>query len=234
MFPLRDTVRPRTPAYVTWGLIAVSVAAFLLETSLRSRSFDSVVLAYGLIPANLSLTDPAGWLTLLTSIFLHGSWLHLVSNLWTLFIFGDNVEDRLGHGRFLGFYLLSGTVAGLAHSLLAPGSTLPTIGASGAIAGVLGAYFVLFPSARVLTFVPLIILPWLIEVPAFVYLGVWFLSQVSSGLLDLGAAGAFAGIAWWAHIGGFTFGALTALLVLRPVRPAVPPDHDDGFPLPSR
>jgi membrane associated rhomboid family serine protease len=234
MFPLRDTVRPRTHAYVTWSLIAVSVAAFLLETSLRSRTFDSVVLTYGLIPASLSLSDPAGWLTLLTSIFLHGSWLHLVSNLWMLFIFGDNVEDRLGHGRFLGFYLLSGVVAGLAHSLLAPGSTLPTIGASGAIAGVLGAYFVLFPSARVLTFVPLIILPWLVEIPAFVYLGVWFLLQVTSGLLDLGAAGAFAGIAWWAHIGGFVFGALTALLYLRPVHTAAPPWYDDDLSLPSR
>jgi membrane associated rhomboid family serine protease len=191
-----------------------------------------VVQTYGLIPARLALADPAGWLTLLTSIFLHGSWLHLVSNLWTLFIFGDNVEDRLGHGRFLGFYLLSGVVAGLAHSLLASGSTLPTIGASGAIAGVLGAYFVLFPSARVLTFVPLLILPWLVEIPAFVYLGIWFLSQISSGLLDLGAAGAFAGIAWWAHIGGFVFGALTALLFLQPVRPAALRGYDVDFPLP--
>jgi membrane associated rhomboid family serine protease len=187
-----------------------------------------------LIPSSLSLADPAGWFTLLTSIFLHGSWLHLASNLWTLFIFGDNVEDRLGHGRFLGFYLLSGVVAGLAHSLLAPGSTLPTIGASGAIAGVLGAYFVLFPSARVLTFVPLIILPWLVEIPAFVYLGLWFLMQISSGLLDLGAAGAFSGIAWWAHIGGFVFGALTALLFLRPVRTAAPPRYDGDLPLPSK
>lgn len=229
MFPLRDTVRPRTRAYVTWGLIAVSVAAFLLETSLRSRAFDAVVLTYGLTPASLSLSDPAGWLTLLTSIFLHGSWLHLISNLWTLFIFGDNVEDRLGHSRFLGFYLLSGVVAGLAHSLLSPASTLPTIGASGAIAGVLGAYFVLFPSARVLTFIPVIILPWLVEIPAFVYLGLWFLMQVSSGLLDFGAAGAFSGIAWWAHIGGFAFGALTALRFLRPVRRAPPPPPDGGF-----
>jgi len=232
MFPLRDTVRPRTRAYVTWGLIAVSVTAFLLETSLRTRTFDAIVRTYGLIPAGLSLADPAGWLTLLTSIFLHGSWLHLISNLWTLFIFGDNVEDRLGHGRFLVFYLLSGAVAGLTHSVLASGSTLPTIGASGAIAGVLGAYFVLFPSARVLTFVPLFILPWLVEIPAFVYLGVWFLMQVSSGLLDLGAAGAFEGIAWWAHIGGFAFGALTALRFVRPVRPAPPPLRGGDFLLP--
>ena len=232
MFPLRDTVRPRTRAYVTWGLIAVSVTAFLLETSLRTRTFDAIVRTYGLIPAGLSLADPAGWLTLLTSIFLHGSWLHLISNLWTLFIFGDNVEDRLGHGRFLVFYLLSGAVAGLTHSVLASGSTLPTIGASGAIAGVLGAYFVLFPSARVLTFVPLFILPWLVEIPAFVYLGVWFLMQVSSGLLDLGAAGAFEGIAWWAHIGGFAFGALTALRFVRPVCPAPPPLRGGDFLLP--
>jgi membrane associated rhomboid family serine protease len=234
MFPLRDTVRPRSHAYVTWGLIAVSVAAFVLETSLRGRAFDSVVRTYGLIPAALSPTDPASWLTLLTSVFLHGSWLHLGSNLWTLFIFGDNVEDRLGHARFLGFYLLSGVVAGLAHSLLAPGSTLPTIGASGAIAGVLGAYFVLFPSARILTFVPLIILPWLMEIPAVIYLGVWFLMQVSSGLLELGAAGAFAGIAWWAHIGGFAFGALTALRFRQRARVPASPPWDGDFLLPPR
>jgi membrane associated rhomboid family serine protease len=230
MFPLRDTVRSRSRPYVTWGLIAVSVAAFALESSLRSRLFDQLVYSYGLVPARLALTDPASWLSLVTSIFLHGGWLHLISNLWMLVIFGDNVEDRLGHGRFLGFYLLSGVVAGLAHALLDPASTLPTIGASGAIAGVLGAYFVLFPSARVLTLVPLIILPWLVEIPAFIFLGIWFLTQVSSGLLSMGAAGAFGGIAWWAHIGGFAFGALAVLSFARRPRRAPPAAYELEFP----
>jgi membrane associated rhomboid family serine protease len=178
--------------------------------------FEGLVLEYGLVPARLSWANPASWPTLVTSIFLHGGWFHVISNLWTLFIFGDNVEDRMGHLRFLAFYLASGVVAGLAHVALAPTSTLPTIGASGAIAGVLGAYFVLYPSARVLTLVPLIFIPWLVEIPAFIYLGIWFLSQLSSVLLNLGAAGDFGGIAWWAHIGGFAFGALLAVLLIMP------------------
>lgn len=229
MFPLRDTVRSRTRPYVTWGLIAVSVAAFALEASLHGRMFDQVVYDYGLVPARLTLANPGSWLSLLTSIFLHGGWVHLISNLWILFIFGDNVEDRMGHGRFLGFYLLSGVVAGLAHALVDPTSTLPTIGASGAIAGVLGAYIVLFPSARVLTLVPLIILPWLVEIPAFIFLGIWFLTQVSSAMLSLGAAGAFSGIAWWAHIGGFAFGALAVLPLAR--HPTSPQSTDLEFPI---
>jgi len=220
MFPVRDTLRPRSRPTVTWTLIALSVAAFVAMSSLQAGLFERLTLTYGLVPARLSFADPAGWLRLGTSIFLHGGWFHLISNMWTLFIFGDNVEDRIGHGRFLAFYLASGVVAGLAHVALTPGSTLPTIGASGAIAGVLGAYFVLFPSARVLTVVPLIFLPWLIEIPAFIYLGVWILSQLSSGLLSLGAAGDFGGIAWWAHIGGFVFGALAVRLVAPRRRPA--------------
>ena len=232
MFPLRDAVRPRTRPYVTWALILFGLAAFVASALPTSGSFETIVLQYGLRPAQLSLFDPAGWLTLLTSLFLHGGWFHVISNLWTLYIFGDNVEDRMGHLRFLGFYLASGIVAGLAHAALAPASTIPTIGASGAIAGVLGAYFVLFPSARVLTLVPLIFVPWLVEIPAFVYLGIWFLSQLSSVLVSLGAAGDFSGIAWWAHIGGFAFGVLAVLLVLPRLRraPATRYGIDHSYP----
>jgi membrane associated rhomboid family serine protease len=218
MFPLRDTVRPRSRPYVTWTLIVVSLGIFAATASLQAGVFERLILDYGLVPARISFTDLGSWLTLVTSIFLHGGWFHVISNLWTLFIFGDNVEDRMGHARFLAFYLASGLVAGLAHVALAPTSTLPTVGASGAIAGVLGAYFVLFPSARVLTLVPLIFIPWLVEIPAFVYLGIWFLSQLSSVLLNLGAAGDFGGIAWWAHIGGFAFGALAVLLIMPRLR----------------
>jgi membrane associated rhomboid family serine protease len=226
MFPLRDTVRPRSRPYVTWTLIAISLAIFVATASLQPGLFERLALDYGLVPARISFADPRGWLTLVTSIFLHGGWFHVISNLWILFIFGDNVEDRMGHTRFLAFYLSSGLVAGLAHVALAPTSTLPTIGA---IAGVLGAYFVLFPSARVLTLVPLIFLPWLVEIPAFIYLGIWFLSQVSSVLLNLGAAGDFGGIAWWAHIGGFAFGALAVLVIMPQLRrpQVIPYELDD-------
>jgi len=218
MFPLRDAVRARSRPYVTWALILLSLGTFVMSALLQPALFEGIVLKYGLVPARLSLADPASWLTLVTSIFLHGGWFHVISNLWMLFIFGDNVEDRMGHLRFLAFYLASGVIAGLAHVALAPASTLPTIGASGAIAGVLGAYFVLFPSARVLTLVLLIFIPWLVEIPAFVYLGIWFLSQVSSVLVNLGSAGDFSGIAWWAHIGGFAFGALAVLLLMPRLR----------------
>jgi membrane associated rhomboid family serine protease len=215
MFPLRDTIRARSIPLVTWSLIAVNTLVFLYTLRLGTRGSEALYQSYALIPARLSLTSPWTLATLLTSAFLHGSWFHLISNMWTLFIFGDNVEDRMGSGRYLVFYLTAGVVAGLVQVLFGAGSTVPTIGASGAIAGVLGAYLVLFPHSRVITFIPIFILPWLVEIPAVIYLGIWFLSQLSSGLLDLGAAGAFSGIAWWAHIGGFTFGLALGLALSR-------------------
>ena len=148
------------------------------------------------------------WLPfLVTSMFLHGGWLHVFSNMWTLWIFGDNVEDRLGHGRYLGFYLLSGLAAAAIHTLTNTDSTLPTIGASGAIAGVMGAYFVLFPGARVVTLIPIFFWPLFVELPAILYLGFWFLTQFYSGTLSLAAGRDAGGIAWWAHVGGFLVGS---------------------------
>jgi membrane associated rhomboid family serine protease len=151
-------------------------------------------------------------------MFMHGSWFHLLSNMWTLYIFGDNVEDRMGSARYLVFYLLAGLAAGLVQAAFDPTSTIPTVGASGAIAGVLGAYFLLFPRSRVITLIPLFFLPWFVEIPAVFFIGIWFLSQLSSGLMALGSAGAFGGIAWWAHVGGFLFGLITVYLFAR--RPA--------------
>ena len=148
-----------------------------------------------------------------TSLFLHGGWFHLIGNMWYLWIFGDNVEDRLGHGRFLVFYLASGFVAALVHSALMPGSAIPTIGASGAIAGVLGAYALAYPRARVMTLIPLIIYFKVIPVPALLLLGIWFLMQFVSGTLFSG--GASGGVAWWAHIAGFVFGFVTMGVVAR-------------------
>jgi membrane associated rhomboid family serine protease len=208
VFPLRDTVRSRSFPVVNYGLIALNALIFLFEASLGTRAFERFITTYGVVPAQLSLVQPFSWITLFTSMFLHGGWFHLISNMWILFIFGDNVEDRMGSVRYLLFYLLAGAVAGATHVYFSPGSNVPTVGASGAIAGVLGAYFVLFPSARISTLVPLFILPWFIEVPAFLFIGIWFVSQLSSGLLQLGAYGDFGGVAWWAHVGGFVVGIL--------------------------
>ncbi len=208
MLPLRDSVRPRSVPIANYSLIALNVLVFLFEASLPRGAFAQLLTQFGLVPGRLSLAQPMSLVTLLTSVFLHGSWFHLISNMWTLFIFGDNVEDRMGTGRYVTFYLLVGVLAGISHAYFAAGSNVPTVGASGAIAGVLGAYLLLFPRGRVLTLIPLFFLPWFVEIPAFIYLGVWFFSQLSSGLLSLGDLGAtqFSGIAWWAHIGGFVAG----------------------------
>jgi membrane associated rhomboid family serine protease len=143
-------------------------------------------------------------ITLVTSIFLHGGWFHFISNMWILFIFGDNVEDQMGPIGYASFYLLSGVAAGLLHTFVQPFSVIPTLGASGAIAGILGAYLLLYPNARVVTLVPLIFIFTTVNVPAVLYLGFWFMSQLFSGLTSLGVA--MTGVAWWAHIGGFLFG----------------------------
>jgi len=163
MFPLRDTLRSRRFPLVNWLLIGANVAVFLYEVSLGAEGLDRFFGEYALIPAQLSLAAPVSLLSLVTSMFLHGGWFHVISNLWTLVIFGDNVEDRMGSFRYLVFYLAAGVFAGLVQVVFAPGSSIPTVGASGAIAGVLGAYLLLFPHGRVLTFIPLFILPWLVE-----------------------------------------------------------------------
>lgn len=230
MFPLRDTVRARSFPVINIGLIVVNVLVFLFETSLSPSQLDELINALGVTPAQLSIYQPLGFISLLTSMFLHGSWFHLISNMWALYIFGDNVEDRMGPLRYLAFYLLAGIAAGLVHTIVIKeffgGNTLeaqlPTVGASGAIAGILGAYLILYPRARVITLVPVFVLPWFIEIPAFLYLGFWFFTQLFPGLLSLGAVGDFGGamggVAWWAHIGGFIFGMLMVRLFLRPRR----------------
>jgi membrane associated rhomboid family serine protease len=230
MFPLRDTVRARTFPIVNIGLIVANVLIFIFEAAMGPRQLNDFLSIFGVMPARLSLARPFTFFTLLTSMFLHGSWVHLISNMWALFIFGDNVEDRMGSLRYLVFYVTAGLIAGLTHVLVtnfffganSAQAQIPTVGASGAIAGVLGAYFLLYPRARVITLIPLFILPWFVEVPAVIYLGFWFLTQLFPGLLSLGAFGDFGsgigGIAWWAHIGGFVFGVLMVQLFARPRR----------------
>ena len=197
MFPLRDNIASKSFPFVTVALIAANALVFWHELTL-GRRLGPFLDAHGLVPAHPSVED------LVTSMFLHGGWTHAIGNLWTLWIFGDNVEDRLGHLRFLGFYLLCGLAAGGAQMLAAPASTIPVIGASGAIAGVLGAYVLFFPTAKVTTVVPVLIFLHYAEIPAFMYLGVWFFTQLYAGTLSLGAN--FGGVAWWAHIGGFAAG----------------------------
>lgn len=216
MIPLKDVIPSRTFPLVTVALIAINVIAFLFQLSLPDRLGDRFLYEYGLVPAYFS------WLTLLTSMFLHGDWVHLLGNMLYLWIFGDNVEDRFGHGRFLVFYVLCGAVAALVQTAFGPASRLPMVGASGAIAGVLGAYLVMFPRSRVLTLVPIFFFIQLIEVPAVLLLGVWFAFQLLSGLGTLAAArGDIGGVAFWAHAGGFAAGAATVSLFRRSERQRV-------------
>lgn len=228
MLPLRDTVRSRSIPFVTYALIGLNVLAFLYEVSLGQQGFARFLTTYGLIPARLSWAEPWSYFRILTSMFLHGSWFHVISNMWVLFIFGDNVEDRMGPSRYLVFYLLVGSVAGLTQAYFVSNSQLPTVGASGAIAGVLGAYLVLYPQGRVLTLIPLFIIPWFVEIPAFIYLGFWFFSQLSSGLMSLGQLGAgnVGGIAWWAHVGGFMAGLVLVRAFVRHQRRSWPTGFD--------
>ena len=228
MLPLRDTIPTHRPPVVTVALIFANVAVFLYQLTLPEAGVRELFLQYGIVPARL--TD-AAWaarhglgfslVPFLTTQFLHGGWLHLLGNMWMLWVFGDNVEDRFGRLGFLAFYLFSGAVAGLAHFVTGPGSEIPAVGASGAIAGVLGAYFLLFPSSRVLTLIPIFFYPLFVELRAFVFLGLWFVMQLLSGTIALLGPGA-TGIAWWAHIGGFIAGMLSLRWLKPPERANLP------------
>jgi len=214
MIPIRDTLRSRTFPVVNWLIILANAAAFYYELRIGPSALNGFIGTWGLVPERFWAEPQIVWMTLFSAMFLHGGWLHIVSNMWVLFIFGDNVEDRMGGIGYLVFYLMSGVAAGLLQAFLLPGSAIPMIGASGAIAGVLGAYLVLFPRARVLSLVPIIFIFTLIEIPAMVFLLFWFATQLFSGFLSLGGASG-SGIAWWAHIGGFVFGLLSVFLFAR-------------------
>jgi membrane associated rhomboid family serine protease len=192
-------------------LIAINVVVFIVQL-MQGQALDRFIFVYGLVPARYTVDRLAEHFTLfqqafswLSFMFLHGGFLHILGNMWSLYIFGDNVEDHLGPVRYLAFYLLCGVASGLSHVALNAQSTAPTIGASGAIAGVMGAYFLLHPKSKILTLIPIFFIPWFVEIPAYFFLGLWFLMQFLSATASGGAAG---GIAWWAHIGGFLFGML--------------------------
>jgi len=202
MIPLRDVIPSRTTPYITITIIGLNALAWLFELSLPHDDLNEFLTQFGVVPAYFS------WPTLITSMFLHGSWSHVIGNMWYLWIFGDNVEDRVGHGRFILFYLLCGIAAALGQVAVDPGSMLPTIGASGAIAGVMGAYFVLYPHSRVLTLIPWIFIQ-IVELPAIFLLGFWFLMQLfSAGTVAVTAAShGSGGVAFAAHVVGFVVGA---------------------------
>lgn len=237
MIPLHDNIPSRTFPFVNYGLIAICSVVFLLQVATGEKG--GLVEKYGMIPARVvhpdatieriepvavqtpfgiqvaqrtRVVEPAAvpaWLTLLTCIFLHGGWMHAIGNLWFLHIFGDNVEDRLGHLGYLLFYLVCGIAASATHLATGPNSTIPTIGASGAIAGVMGAYFLLYPKALVVSLIPIIIIFQIVVVPAPIFLGIWFLIQFFQGTFSITQAGG-GGVAWWAHIGGFVVGTAIA------------------------
>lgn len=214
MIPLRDANPSSTFPVVTLTLVVINSLVWFYEVSL-GHSVERFVIEYGLIPVRF--LNPYQWqggvwgnsiVPMISSIFMHGGWLHVIGNMWFLWIFGDNVEDRLGPGKFLLFYLLCGFGASLAHVLFHPESRIPTIGASGAISGVLGAYLISFPHARVLTLFIIFFFVRFIEIPAFAFLIVWFLFQFISGAAEYGAFQQTGGVAYWAHMGGFVFGVI--------------------------
>jgi membrane associated rhomboid family serine protease len=247
MIPLRDNIPSQTKPVVNYLIIGLTSVAFLAQLGQRDES-TALVEKYGMVPVRVLHPDQpvrvvermavgrqivererpleapefTPWLTLLTCIFLHGGWMHFLGNMWFLHIFGDNVEDRLGHLGYLLFYVGCGVAASIAHLLTNSQSGVPTIGASGAIAGVMGAYFLLYPRAMVLTLVPIFFFIELIVLPAPLFLGIWFLLQFFQGTLAVTAVET-QGVAWWAHIGGFAAGFLVIILLkqIHALRPAV-------------
>ena len=207
MLPLYDTVRSHKFPLINLLLIVSNILAFLYEQQLSPTVLEHFIFTWGLVPAHLISNPATAWITIFTAMFLHGSWIHLLGNMWFLYIFGDNIEARLGGARYLVFYLLSGVAAVFLQTYILPSSDVPMIGASGAVAGVLGAYLILFPHSRIASLVPILFIFTIIEIPAVIFLLFWFALQLYSGLFAIqGSSGS--GIAWWAHVGGFLFGII--------------------------
>lgn len=209
MLPIRDSNPSYSTPIVNYSLICINVFVFFIEIT-SSIGMELFIYKWGLVPARYTNPEISSYfpfymqfISFFSFMFLHGGWLHLIGNMWSLYIFGDNVEDHLGSLKYLLFYILCGLVSGISHFLFNYTDNIPVVGASGAIAGIMGAYFVLYPGAKILTLIPIIIIPWFIEIPAFIFLGIWFFIQL------INAAGTdVSGIAWWAHVSGFAAGAL--------------------------
>ncbi len=222
MIPLRDDIPTRRFPVVTVSLIVVNTVIFLVEAMLGPAA-NQLIVTLGIIPVRFTTHQPGAWITLFTAMYLHGGWMHLIGNMLYLWIFGNNVEDNMGRVRFFIFYTLSGLASGLAEIITAPTSPIPGIGASGAIAGVLGAYLLLYPHAKVRTLVPLPYIYTTIDLPASLVLGSWFVMQLFNGVVALSVVVRTGGIAWWAHIGGFVAGMLLLPLFRRRDPPTYQP-----------
>jgi membrane associated rhomboid family serine protease len=211
LFPIGDdNIRGARTSFINYLLIAINVVVFLYQITLDPSATQSFINRWGVIPAEIM--QGTEFVTLLTSMFLHGGWMHLIGNMLFLWVFGDNIEHVLGHIGYLIFYLLGGLAASMAHILFNPGSTIPSVGASGAIAAVLGAYVVMFPRARV-RMLMLIGFGRVTQTSALIFLGIWFLTQLFSGVASVADTAQTGGVAWWAHIGGFVFGLIAGFLL---------------------
>ncbi len=209
MLPLKDNIPSYKKPLFLYTIIVINVIVFLFELSFSKNALTQFFYAFGLLPERLIFSFSFyAVLTIFTSMFIHADLLHIIGNMWFLWIFGDNVEDIAGHSKFLFIYFMSGIGGALIQAFLNPASNIPMIGASGAISGILGAYIILFPRAKILTLLPLVIIWEIVYIPAYIFLGLWILLQFFSGLGSLGAQG---GVAWFAHIGGFLTGVLLAL-----------------------
>ena len=246
MIPIKDTIHSKTFPIINWLLVIANVLVFvLIELPLGQNQLNQFISTYGMTPNACaapilnSLTGGASpsqstllhgcVIPLITSMFIHGGWLHIIGNMWVLIIFGDNVEDRMGSLGYLVFYMVCGLISGLTQAIIAPTSTIPAIGASGAIAGVLAAYLLLFPRSKVLTLVPIFIIPWFMNIPAVIFIAIWFLLQFFSGLVSLGGV-AVGGVAYWAHVGGFICGLLLVWLFGGRLRRRPKPYPDEYYP----
>ncbi|OQY48728.1 MAG: hypothetical protein B6242_01540 [Anaerolineaceae bacterium 4572_78] len=218
MIPLRDTIPSKTFPIVNVTIIVVNIIIFGFEFLMPESELTKFIFTYGFIPLNATQEGGLNNLfPLFTSMFLHGSWMHLFSNMLALFIFGDNIEDTMGHQGYLTFYVLGGVVAGLSHYWFSPLSAIPVVGASGAISAVLGAYLILFPHSKILTLIPLFVIFYTVEIPAAVYLIFWFVSQLFNGTMALTSDVASGGVAWWAHVGGFIAGFVLVWVFIVPL-----------------
>jgi membrane associated rhomboid family serine protease len=228
MIPIKDTIHSKTFPIINWLLVIANVLVFvLIELPLGQNQLNQFFSTYGMTPNACAVPLLKGFtggaspsestlvhgcaIPLITSMFIHGGWLHIIGNMWVLIIFGDNVEDRMGSLGYLVFYMVCGVISGLTQAFIAPTSTIPAIGASGAIAGVLAAYLLLYPRSKVLTLVPIFIIPWFMNIPAVIFIAIWFLLQFFSGLVSLGGV-TVGGVAYWAHVGGFVCGLLLVWL----------------------
>jgi len=216
MFPIKDSIPATRFPVMNWLIIIANTAVFIYQLQLSDSQLGNLFSTFGLIPSNFSSFKSSDLLSdrvfsiypFITNMFLHGGWLHFLANMWTLIIFGDNVENRMGSWRYLGFYLLCGIIASSAHYYVNINSSVPAIGASGAISGIMAAYMFLFPFAKVVLLVPILFVPLFFNISAFIYIGLWFLIQLWNGGLMLSATVGSTGVAFWAHIGGFIAGVI--------------------------